>query len=518
VIKNPLILIFGLCAAGLASGIATRRLTQERPPSPVLGEVMEIPHLPAVTDTRFLSPSLPSTETLESLLAPDDSNLYARLAVWLLDASEPNIAAIWASYQDAKRNDGITDLILMRWTRLNPQAAVAAVAGSRHESRAWWAWACHDPQAALTAALSAGSEQVKSVAVGIGEFHPDWLRAHLTEIPEAARNGAVAALTKGKGGEKPLETLEFLKQNGSDLDSDILNALIRKDPSAAFAWLQESPETQTNHFDRNGDRYNPMDVLLATMSEEHPDELQHLADRTPAGELKRKMEAAQFAALLKTDPDAAIRQAKSTIAPRIAAERLAAAGLGLVKTDPDRAREIANSLFGVFPDALGFVDVVEYPNGSSHQSPVPIPGAKELMTGLVAIDPAKALETSVQSDDGSTGVSARFYAMAQQWAQEDPAAYSKWVNQQSDPDIRDAASGVIIYQLQSEHQYAAAAQWAVSSEKTKTINLPYLFQTWMKEKPDEAAQWLETADLPAAEKTKLKTPPPENPSFFKIRQ
>lgn len=514
--KNSLFLILGLCGAGLLSGIAMRRLTPDQLPSPVLDKIQEIPRPARATDTQFFSPSLhPSTETLESLLAPDHGDLYARLAVWLMDAGEAHIAAYWASDQAGRRSRAITDLILIRWTRLNPQSAIAAVAGSKEEPRAWWAWSCHDPQTALAAAIAAGSDAVKSVVAGIGEFHPDWLRTHFSEIPEVARDGALAALAKSKGGENPLETLELLKQNGSDLDFDILNALIRKDPRAAFAWLQENPETQVNQHDGHGNRYSPMDVLFATMSEEQPDELQRLAARTPAGELRRKMETAQFAALLEADPDAAIQQAKSTTVPRIAAERLTAAGLSMVKTDPARARDIANSLFAIFPDALGFVGSVEYPNGSNHQS-LSIVGTQELIAGLVASDPVKAMETAMHSSDGSSAIPLKFYAMANQWVREDTTAYANWVNQQSDPNIRDAAAGVIINQLQGEHQYAAAAQWAVSSEKTKITNLPYLFRTWMKEKPEEAAQWLEAADLPVAEKTKLKSPPVEGSCIFKI--
>jgi hypothetical protein len=55
-----------------------------------------------------------STDTVETLAALDDSHLYARLALWLVDASEPDIVAFWRFY--SKKHDcsqEITHLIFL---------------------------------------------------------------------------------------------------------------------------------------------------------------------------------------------------------------------------------------------------------------------------------------------------------------------------------------------------------------------------------------------------------------------
>ena len=528
--KSPFFLLLGLCGAGLFSGIAVRRLTHG-PPLPAVAPAanrleirtttaQETAEATASSKSKPPAPAISrrrSTETVESLLAPDDGTLYARLAHWLIDASEQDIAAYWAGYQKGGRTNDLTDLIFINWIRLNPREAIAAVAGSKDESRAWRAWACHDPQGSLAAAIAAGPEQVYSVAAGIGEFQPAWLRANLDLIPESARAGALSALTRWEDDGDPLETLEFLKRHRSEVDLGTLKALIRKDPFAALDWLQENPGIQTRQFDRNGNRYLPMDVLFTTMGEEHPDELERLAARTPSGELKRKMESALFGKLLTTDPEAAIQQAGSTESPRIAAERFAAVGLSLAKTDPEKAMEIARRLFAVCPDALDFADNIEFPNGYNSRS-ASIPGAQELMDALLAHDPAKVLEASVLPADQSSGVPARFYGLAHQWARHDPAAYSNWVNRQFDSNIRDSATGVMINQLQDGHQYAEAARWAMTSENTRAINLPNLFRIWKTENSDEALKWLESSGLPEAEKIKLNAPPTANPHMFQIRQ
>lgn len=523
--KSSTLLLLGLCAAGLLSGFAARRLTWQQVSLPAshgtAGKPAKTP--PAVAPANSTPPvnvAIPrvrSTDTLETLAALDDGTLYRRLAHWLMDASEQDIAAYWESHRGKKRGNDIAELIFIHWTRLNPLEAIGAVAGSKDESYAWRAWACHDPQGSLAAAVAAGPEQVKNVAAGIGEFHPEWLRANLDRIPESARADALSKLAKWEDNGNPLETLEFLKKYGSGLDLGALKALIRKDPFAAFDWLKENPGTQGHQYDRNGNRYMPMDVLFTTMVEERPDELERLAARTPSGELKRKMESALFGNLLKADPEAAIQQAASTESPRIAAERFAAVGLGLVTTDPEKAMEIARRLFAIYPDALEFVDIIDYPNGSNHRS-TSIPGAQKLMDALLAHDPAEVLEASVLPADQSSDVPARFYRLAHQWARHDPAAYSNWVNRQFDPNIRDSASGVMINQLQDKHLYAEAARWAMTSEKTRAINLSNLFRTWKTENSDEALKWLESSGLSEAEKIKLNAPPTANPCMFQIEK
>lgn len=246
-----------------------------------------------------------------------------------------------------------------------------------------------------------------------------------------------------------------------------------------------------------------MDILVATMSAEHPDDLERLAARTPSGELKRKMEAALFENLLATDPAAALEQAKSTDVPLIAAGRLAKIGLSLVKSDPEQAFEMAKSIFAANPGKLNSETSIKYSNGgSSWGGSASV--ADELMSALLAKDPARIVEMAAQQGEGALAASQTFNNLANQWANQDLAGYTDWVNGQADPAIRDRAANFVISQLTELGQYSEATEWAMSSETMRARGgLSNILSQWQRSDPGEAARWLESADLPAAEKTRL---------------
>jgi hypothetical protein len=510
---NRIFLVAGLCAAGFLSGFAGKRLTASQPVAPAKSADQEGPARTRSTarDTADspanarvkpapVKPStLRSTDTLETLAELDAESLYSRLALWMMDASEQDIAAYWETVREKKdRPNDITDLVFINWARLNPQGAIAAVAGTANEHYAWWAWSCHDPQGSLTAALAANPDRVNNVAWGLGEFQAEWLRAHWDQIPEAARSNAIRGMTKWDDTDQPLEVLEFIKKNDNSFNRGIFTTLIRKDPWAAYDWMQENESTITNYY---GSKESVMNLLVETMAQSQPDALERLADQTPSGELKRKMEAALFENLLETDPDAAFEQAKSTKAPVIAAERLAAVGMSLVKTDPDKAFEIAGDLFAANPSALTVRTVIKSPNGSTSWGSSGNEGVMELVNALMAKDPAKVLTLQPPPGDGSNGPSSDFQTLTQMWAQQDLVAYTNWVNQQTDPKIREVAASTVANQLMNEQQYSEAAEWMMSSERSRG-NIMNLMYQWNRSSPGEAREWLESADLPEAEKTR----------------
>lgn len=178
--------IAALCISGLLLGFGAKRLIHD-PSSPQTGDhasaeksnrLSPVTIVPADDSRGAIKPAAPqvpiqrSEGTAEILLALDDATLYPRLAVWLLDADEEEIADYWADYQ---KSDNIkpyfTDLIFINWTRLNPSGTIAAAAGTRYDFIPWWAWTSHDPQAALTAALAGNTKMLSKVARGIGGFH-----------------------------------------------------------------------------------------------------------------------------------------------------------------------------------------------------------------------------------------------------------------------------------------------------------------------------------------------------------
>lgn len=435
---------------------------------------------------------------METLLAPDDGTLYGRLAHWLIDASEQDIAAYWAAYQIGKRSNDITDLVFINWARLNPQGAIAAVAGKADEHHAWWAWACHDPKAALAAAIAANPDRVNNVAWGIGEFHPQWLREHIDQIPESGRGDAMSGFAKWDDGANPLEALKFMKEHKMGFDQGTFKALVNQDPWAALDWIKENSALQASRYASDKD---PMGILLATMSSQHPDDLERLAAQTPTSELKRKMESALFENLLATDPAAALAQAKATEIPLIAAERLEKVGLSLVKSDPEQAFQLARDILAANPDSQVFQMTIEYENGRTSWGSPTSPGSA-LMQALLAKDPARILEMTIQEGQDPTET---FNNLAGNWATADLLGFTTWVNGQTNPAIRNRAAQMVVEQLREQGQFSEAADWAMSSETNKANG--YLFNTlnqWQKADPDKATRWLESADLPDKEKTRLR--------------
>lgn len=513
--KNRTFLLAGLCVAGFLCGFAGKRLAGGGPDAASGAHAAGNHETRAAAETADDPPAstrpkpgaakastLRSTDTLETILALGDQETYGRLALWMLDASEQDIAAYWQSYrQKQDRSNDIADLIFINWTRLNPQGAIAAAAGTPNEQHAWWAWACHDPQTALATVLATKPDRLNNVAWGIGEFHGDWLRAHFDEIPEDGRRMAIMGLTKWDDGAEPLDTLKFLKEHDAGFNTGIFNSLVRKDPWAAFDWIQESGGKETSKY---GGTYDTMSTFVKTMAEVHPDVLERLARQTPSGELKRKMEAALFDNLLLTDPEAAIEQAKATKAPRIAVERLAAAGLSLVAKDPDRAFEMAESMFATSPDALMSRTTVTYPNGGS-SSEADNEEASRFMNALLAKDPARVMAMNPPQSDASPHGSSGFSQLAGKWAEQDLVGYSEWVNQQTDPAIREPAAIAVINQLQGEQQYADAVEWAMSLNRSREGYLRSLYRNWSRTNPDEALQWLESSNLPETEINQLKS-------------
>lgn len=366
-----------------------------------------------------------STDTLETLARLPHVELYSRLAAWLVDASEQDIAAYWEDYrkkefiEDFDDIDSIPQLVFLNWIRVDRSAAMAAVAGTSDEGYAWAVWACHDPQGSLAAALVAGPEHVRNVASGLGEFQPGWMRQHFNEIPEAARESALIGLLGTGDAQNPLEMLKFAKEHGIGSEDSTFNALVNKDPWAALDWAKEN---------RTG-----LDTLVSQMAEERPDDLARLAAQSPSGEAKRMMEAALFANLIKTDPAEALAQAKAADVPRVVAERCAAVGFALVKTDPEQGFEMAGRLLAAYPDATRGRNLIQIPEGEFGGLETSLGGVTELMDALLIQDPARLMDIIFASAPVIPAEYDAFREYSYRWMRSDPAAYLEWMKRQTKP-------------------------------------------------------------------------------------
>ena len=385
--------------------------------------------------------------------------------------------------------------LFLNWMRLNPRAAIEVSEG--HYS-AWQAWAANNPGAAMAAAGAVGEEQVRYVAAAAGQFQQSWLREHFYELSEGARGQALVNMSKWIDTESPRESLDFLKKTGRTPDEDTFKALIRKDPWAAADWLKENPLFADQG---TSPQNNFTDVLYSTLSEEHPEELERLAERTPPGDVRRTMEQMLFDRLLLSDPAAALEQARSTEVPLLASQRLGQVGLDCFTTDPAKAREIAGEILAKNPGNIDFATSIDFPGGSDPRFGNGKAG--ELMDALFSRDHAGTLEMIVNHNTGETGISPTLDNFIRQWAGEDLEDFAQWTNRQTGA-VHQAGAEVIGYRLVDQGRYLESIHWTKSATSDPgSAYLPVLV-AWQKSDPQAAAAWLESSDLTGSQKAKYK--------------
>lgn len=492
-VKFPrLLLISVLTAMGLVCGMVTRRICEVKPAAHP-GPPTRTEHLPA--------PAAPPAEirsrhTAESLIARSTGDLYGDLALWLLDAEEAEISAFWQDYHQRPNPDyAIIRLVFLHWTRLNPQAAIAAPGSD--ETQAWCAWPIHDPESALAAV----SKHLSTVMGTIAEFHPKWLRAHFHEFSDAQKSAAITAMQVFADTSDPMAAMEFARKCGDEaLAGTAFRALVEKDPVSAWDWIETNPVLCAKAF---GGGESAMEYLIQSIDPSQMKDLERIAALTPPGALKRQMEAKRFKQLVITDPDAALAEAKATKAPRIAALRLAEVGKTMIHANPEKAFEVAEALISLGPAATAQTIQVRFPGGSEEarldEGP---PEIWHFMSGLGARDPARTLDL-ILPETSNPGESAMVSHLISTWAERDLVAYTGWVNQQSDPQVREPAARQVVSGLVKRRQYGEALDWVMSLNQPENCRPHAVYQEWRESNPQEARDWLESAKLPPDRKAMI---------------
>ncbi|GAA5128869.1 hypothetical protein JIN84_02560 [Luteolibacter yonseiensis] len=495
-IKSPPILLLALCVTGISSGLVARRLTRPFPATSSTALQTEVdPSIKTVPAVE--TPLLRSSETVETLAATAPQMLYSRLALWLIDAGEEDIAAFWTTYKQGARDEKITDLVFLHWTRHNPQAATAAVAGTWEESSAWWSWACHDPQAALAAAKG---DQIDFVARGLGEFRPKWLRQHFAELPHEARAAALRGMKEWPDPEHPLETFGFLAANDNHPSPAMIRSLARQDPLSALDWAKD----QSLDDDPFSDNLEACQIVIDTLASDRPEDLKRFSGQTPSGEMKLRMEAALFGNLVKSDPVAALEEARSSPSPRIAAERYAALGQNVVRSDSEQAFQLAKDLFSACPDAFYPTTTIEFPGGGQRVLNHDIRGIEDFAGSLMEKDPARFMDMVLRLTPGSVD-RVNFSHLTREWSERDLGGFTNWLNQQTDETIRNDGAEHISTQLLENGFFEEAMDWELSRRTDNEDNLKSALEEWIKADPEAPARWLESADLPAERKKNIQS-------------
>lgn len=428
----------------------------------------------------------------------------------MLDATAQEVAAFWNAMRDRPGlSKNLTDLVFVNWTRLDPQAALAAVAGSGNEATAWWTWSCNDPEAALATAIASNQDRINNVAWGIGEFHPDWLMRNFDRIPESARGEALSGLEKRDDASDPLAVLEFLRRHGRGFNDRLFATLVHRDPWAAYEWYQQHGKPLSRLFDSSfsyhgqiGDT-DPAVILARTLAESRPDVLGRIADQAPQGPFKRAMEATLFNRLIRTDPDAAMRQAIATKAPLIATQRLSTLGVVEISRDTEKAFEIAGYLLKQGAAVLHDKTEVRTDTGTNGGWGTNME-VERFVNALMDIDPARAVQLIPAPKDDLADDGGAYVQMLAKWADRDVDGYLQWMDAQTDPAVKSQTTRPLIFALMNAERYSEAMEVA-TAPGSGAGGVSSMLMRWSEVDPAAARRWLEQAKLPASERAQCES-------------
>lgn len=489
------LLLPGVALAGLLAGFSAHRVAESEPPVP---EASADPGPERAGRKAAAAASIPppprSTDRVEDLAALDGLELYGRLALWLTEADEAQVAEFWAGYREREQRDMWTvDLIFDRWTRLNPRAAIQAGEGSGFDGIPWWAWAMNDPDAALAATVAEKGKYGGHVMRSIGQFHPEMVEAAIAEYPGVLEWNAVEGIGEGMMRSDPQAALEFLIARDGPLN-EALEKWLREDPRAAWQWARE--HSKDLGYQDTGD------LAIATLEREDPAMLRELVKTLPEGKDKRQVEAAIFRDLLATDPEAALEEARNAGAPKLVAERLALIGQQAVADDPERGFEMMDELLKSLPDPLSVTQKVVYPNGSSNSAGA-LPGATELVSALLAADPHRTFEMMTAGNQEPSPAEQNLQWI---WIRQDEGGFGEWLNELDPGGTRDRGAKLMAQNLINRGQSAEAVEWAMSAstEDARNYAMSDLAGIWKHSDPEGLREWYEQAEIPDSMRERLK--------------
>ena len=447
------------------------------------------------SNTNQALSQLRSQETFADLVGLTGDGLYSRLALWLLDASAEDIAAYYQSYlQRENQPNEITDLIFINWTRLDPQAAIAATLDSKHAGHPWWAWACHEPEKAYLTAIETKSGRGSNAVWGAGEFHPEWLFENYPTLPDWGQSHALRGYVKLPDTQNPLESIEFLREHNQSIPERTLTALAHTDAQKAHEIAREL---------KASGNYRYRDILnnfYDTLADTDPDFLEKIAESTPSPVEKSALNLRLFRQLMEDDPAAARDMLEGTESVVQKREQLALLGPQLVHDDPEGAYDFLGTLLsegGSFSDLR--TDMIlrpqgglSYSGGSNNNNP--------FLDALMLNDPARTLEVYFEKQSPDLNQHHNYYQLsnlAKNWASEDLWGFSDWVGQQEGEQYNYSAR-ILSEQLTQFGEYEAALQWDLSlssGNENSNWRAENTYKNWLRSDPESATEWRLSEDF-----------------------
>lgn len=494
-------LVGSLFLAGLLCGMGARRVTPSRVAGSTPGQVFSGPQAkPAAAGTAKIPMKSRSGDTLETLMALTEHEIYGRLAHWLLDASEEQLIVFRDAYQQAGGKDyEVGRLTLVHLARLNPQAAVAVVPddpdAEEKTYHRWEAWAIHDPEAALAADEAAGAKMNRCIWHAISVFHPRWFIANFDRVPDDFRESVISSMNAQADvpviAEKSLEAAE--RWNHPELLNAVFVNTLKNSPLEAWEWYQKH---RTKHPDFFGSESYVIEYVTSyTAQPSQAGELAQIADSMEPGSDKWTLEAKTVELLARTDPEAALAMARRSGSGGVRNRLLAAAGKALVFDQPDKALEIADEIFSSRSGVLNrpeirFADgTTAAPSTEDHRE------IHDFLEGLCVKRPAHLMQ-SLLKHELTEQTDTAFRLVAGTWASQSPESYGEWLASQVDPRILGPGVDAMVSSLARKECYSDAMDWAVSPNAGDSKAVTSIFKNWYRSDSAAADEWLKNADLP----------------------
>jgi len=449
------------------------------------------------------SPLKSSTETVETLIVATEENqegIYGKIALWLVDASPQEIQEYWdfhRAQENAPRD--ISDLLMVGWTSKDPEGALATVKGTSGEQFVWWAWACHDGQAAMARALESddNADAIQRVGWGMGEFHPDWTRENFDSLPEGAKNWAMGGILKWPESSDPLATFTFALKEGSkhrrSPQRGLLRQMIRQDPMAAYTLIKEKgEEAGWSSLSEYGTDHNEFFQLLA---QESPETLQTLIAQEESPEAVKEMQRATFDILAKENPTLALEQFQQESDTTLQLEQLRTLLTEQLRSDPSNAQGLLKQISENNGEILWAIvpDQVSNRNQANDLT---------ILNQIGHQDPASMVE--ILSHDSLIENSQSYLnQFITSWANWDTESAQKWFGNNSNHPGSEHTSTIIAQQIARNGDHFEGLSWAQNSGIQNPEFYQPLYNNWAQESPDQAKQWLRGANLPEDLKNRL---------------
>lgn len=297
-----------------------------------------------------------------------------------------------------------------------------------------------------------------------------WLQAQHSGSKRLRGMLEVVALWAAEDAESALLWLESNAQGLARMETlhNGVELWAARDPQAAAAWIDGMAN--------DGSKAAAVKSLAAQWGEQAPGEAASWVAGLPTGPIRDEAARALVDSWVRTDPEAAAVWALTEAEFRGENKLLLETVTAYTRQSPAEAENFIRDMADAYDtDEL----LASHLAARAEQDPV---ATADWLGGLSENDP---LYDPTHAD-----------TLMRAWAQSDSIAASAWLSEQPDGSVRDAAVVGFAESIQ-EFEPAAAAAWAdtIADPDQRRQHLESSLRVWAARAPDEALEWVDTAEL-----------------------